>query len=411
MDQSEGGSDPALSAAAKGTPGSTSSWKAGPHCPHNTPPLLYPGGSGHLRHTPAPMDDLACQPELKSAGKASSNAVTPDLVNTDSNPSDQQESEPPQDPPSNPSTEGNHSVIATVVGPSEFEPSDSIKRQLLAAAGGTLDAASLEGLVRPLFASPPAAEQQDLQSLLLAAQQQHQQNQQARSEQPAALQSRRSSLDPAGCSATAAGHAEHYLSGLKAHTNPIAKPQAVPCNVKAAAVDSTSQQPPTAQSKPLPDQSELYKAAAAHMAVMLQIPFSGSLGPWQPPPLDLDSPPLSVLDLNQIPASKGSLSALPAVTNLPQQLPTHVLPAGTQSTLSMLTNPAAMQRILQHTCPSDGTFDLEALMKNVKVEGADLYAAAKAVKLHHSGEQVPCLRLHMAVVLASVCLTLLYVCP
>ena len=318
MDQSEDcsdPSDPAQSVATKGTPGSTSSWRAGSQCPHNTPPLLYPAASGHLRHTPLPVDALPCQPGPDSASKASSNAVTPNLAPTGDNSLQAKHPQPPQDLPTNPSTEEGQSVIATVVGPSEFEPSDSIKRQLLAAAGGALDAASLEGLVRPLFASPPATDQQDLQSLLLAAQQrQQQQRREPRSEQPPALQSRRTSSDPAGRDGTAASHAEHYMPALKVQTNPIAKPFALPCNpdTQAAAVgSSTSQQPSIpAQSNLHPDQSELYKAASAHMAAMLQIPFSGSLGLWQPPPLKLDSPPLSVLELHPTPVSHHSSAPL-----------------------------------------------------------------------------------------------------
>lgn len=398
MDQSEEASDPAQSAAARGTPGSTSSWRAGPQCPHNTPPLLYPGATGQLRDTPVPVDALPCQPELNSVSKASSNAITPSLVQTGSKAPQAQQTQPPQDPPTNPSTEEGHSVIATVVGPSEFEPSDSIKRQLLAAAGGALDAASLEGLVRPLFASPPATEQQDLQSLLLAAAQQQQQNQETRTEQTAALHSRRTSSDPA-----AAGHAEHYMPALKVQTNPIAKPFAVPCNVnmKAGTAEGTSQQPPTSvQSNPHPDQSELYKAAAAHMAVMLQIPFSGSLGPWQPPPLKLDSPPLSVLELHPAPVSRppsAPLGTLSSVSSLTQQPPAQLLPPNVQSTLSMLTNPATMQKMLEQTCQADAGFDLEALMKAVKVEATDLYAAAKALESNRSSKGLLLIAKHEAV--------------
>lgn len=392
MDQSEEASDPAQS-AAKGTPGSTSSWRAGSQCPHNTPPLLYPNASDHLRHTPVPIDALPCQPGLgTSTGKASSNAVTPDLPQTDSKPSGAQQGHPSQDPPTNPSTDEGHSVIAAAVGPSEFEPSDSIKRQLLAAAGGTLDAASLEGLVRPLFASPPATEQQDLQSLLLAAQQQQQhQSQKSPSDQPPALQSRRTSSDPAGCDGTAAGHAEHFMPALKVQTNPIAKPFAIPSNIdtKAAVADGTSQQRPVpAQSNLHVDQSELYKAASAHMAAVLQIPYSGSLGLWQPPPLKLDSPPLSVLELQPHPIPRPRSAppvTLSSVSNFTQQPHAQLLPPGAHGTISILTHPATMQKMLQQTCQPDADFDLDALMKAVRVEGADLYAAAKALETYCSG--------------------------
>lgn len=394
MDQSEDcsdPSDPAQSVATKGTPGSTSSWRAGSQCPHNTPPLLYPAASGHLRHTPLPVDALPCQPGLDSASKASSNAVTPNLGPTGDDSLQAKHPQPPQDLPTNPSTEEGQSVIATVVGPSEFEPSDSIKRQLLAAAGGALDAASLEGLVRPLFASPPATDQQDLQSLLLAAQQrQQQQRQEPRSEQPPALQSRRTS-DPAGRDGTAASHAEHYMPALKVQTNHIAKPFALPCNpdTQAAAVgSSTSQQPLIpAQSNLHPDQSELYKAASAHMAAMLQIPFSGSLGLWQPPPLKLNSPPLSVLELHPTPVSHPSSAppvTLSSVSSLTQH-PHAQLAPDAQNALSFLTNPAAMQKMLQQTCQLHVDFDLEALMKAVRVEGADLYAAAKSLASRQTG--------------------------
>ena len=381
MDQSTDASDPAHSAVTKGTPGSTSSLRA---ASHNTPPLLCQGSSGQLGQTPVP-DAQPCQPALHSASKASSNAVTPLPYLTATK---ALHTHPHQEAQTNPSTEEGHSVIAAAVGPSHFEPSDSVKRQLLAAAGGTLDAASLEGLVRPLFGSPPATGQQDLQALLLAAQQQ-QPIPDASAQPQHAMHSRRASSELVAQDGTGPAQV-----ALKNQSNPIAKPFAVPSEGQLAAVaDGAPQQPPpSAQSNLHHDQTELYKAATAHIAAMLQIPFSANLGRvelWQPPPLKLDSPPLSVLELQSIPATRDRAiphsnppATLASVSNL---VHAQQLPADAQAKLHMLTNPA-LQKVLNQTCQPDANLDLEALMKAVQVEGADLYAAARDLDCQHSGQ-------------------------
>ena len=389
-------SEPASSSCPKDTPGSTASWQPTPHGGgHNTPPLLFPSSSGHQTSV-LPPQAMDCDVALNSTSKSSSNAVTP------VEPSGQGlQANPGCDQPSGASTAG-HSVIDTVVGPSPFDPSDSIKRQLLAAVGGSLDVTSLEGLVRPLFASSPGAEQGDLNSLLLAAQHQAHQAQQQGSEQL-----------PADAHAPADGHSPYAgdpshkadprpvhlpVPALKLQANPIAKPHAVPrdldlkLNAPAntdSACDQAGNHAPASSAQS--QQADMHRAASAHMAAMLQIPFSGlsRMELWQPPPLKLDSPPLSLSPdspLTSMPAVITPVT-LSSISNLTQQQ----LPSAGISRPAVMTDPAELQRVLkqqQHECLHDAAaLDLAALMKAVRAEGAALYAAATALDRSRAGDR------------------------
>ena len=342
---------------------------------------------------------MDCDPALNSTSKSSSNAVTPVEPNSQG-----LQGNPGYDQPSGASTAG-HSVIDTVVGPSPFDPSDSIKRQLLAAVGGSLDVASLEGLVRPLFASPPGAEQADLNSLLLAAQHQAHLAQQQGPEQL-----------PADTRAPADGHGRYVgqrsneadaravhlpVPALKLQANPIAKPNAVPryshlTPSATANTDSASEQAGhhgSASGVQL-QQADMHRAASAHLAAMLQIPFSGvsRMELWQPPPLKLDSPPLTLSPhspLTSLPAVITPVT-LSSISNLTQhQQQQRLLPSAGISRPAVLSNPAELQRALrqQHECQHDAAaLDLATLMKAVRAEGAALYAAATALDRNQAGD-------------------------
>ena len=340
---------------------------------------------------------MDCDPALNSTSKSSSNAVTPGEPNSEG-----LQANPGYEQPSGASTAG-HSVIDTVVGPSPFDPSDSIKRQLLAAVGGSLDVASLEGLVRPLFASPPGAEQADLNSLLLAAQHQAHLAQQQGSEQLPAVP-RASADGPSPYvgprSNEADARAVHLpVPALKLQANPIAKPHAVPryLDVKASAAASSESGSDQAGDQAAASgvqlqQADMHRAASAHLAAMLQIPFSGvsRMELWQPPPLKLDSPPLTLSPhspLTSLPAviTPVTLSSISHLTQHQQQL----LPSAGISRPAVLTNPAELQRALQqqHECQHDAAaLDLATLMKAVRAEGAALYAAATALDRSRAGD-------------------------
>lgn len=384
-------SEPASSSCPKDTPGSTASWQPTPHGGgHNTPPLLFPGSSGHQTTVPPPHA-MECDLALNSTSKGSSNAVTPLEPNSQG-----LQANPGYEQPSGASTAG-HSVIDTVVGPSPFDPSDSIKRQLLAAVGGSLDVASLEGLVRPLFASPPGAEQADLNSLLLAAQHQpHLAQQQGPEQLPADARAPADSESPYVGDKTDAIAVHLPVPALKLQANPIAKPHAVPraLDVKPSApanTDSASDQAgnhvlvSSAQSQ----QADLHRAASAHMAAMLQIPFSGlsRMEVWQPPPLKLDSLPLSLSPhspLTSLPAVITPVT-LSSISHLTQQ---QLLPSAGIPRPAVMSNPAELQRALQQQreCQHDAAaLDLAALMKAVRAEGAALYAAATALDKTQAG--------------------------
>jgi len=389
-------SEPTDSVTAKDTPGSTASWQPTPSGGHNTPPLLYPSSSGQAQHTGLPPQAMDCDPTLQSGSKSSSNAVTPAVPDSRG-----LQPQPLSEPPSGASTAG-HSVIDTVVGPSPFDPSDSIKRQLLAAVGGNLDVTSLEGLVKPLFASPPGAEQADLHSLLFAAQHKLPGHQSQPAQQDSQhLQSDHSTEASAEHSHFPADHASKVDAGashltvpaLKLQPNPIAKPHAMPRTVDvkpstAASTDHPHEHGPDQApiTNPQPQQSDLHRAASAHMAAMLQIPFSGlsRMQLWQPPPLKLDSPPLTLSPnspLTSMPPviTPVTLSSICNLAHQQQLLPptVHVRPTVTSST-------GALQH--GHECQADGSaLDLDALMKAVRAEGAALYAAATALDKSSAG--------------------------
>ena len=392
-------SEPASSTCPKETPGSTASWQPTPRGGgHNTPPLLFPSSSGHQTND-LPPQAMDCDPALNSTSKGSSNAVTPVEPNSQG-----LQANPGYDQPSGASTAG-HSVIDTVVGPSPFDPSDSIKRHLLAAMGGSLDAASLEGLVRPLFASPPGAEQADLNSLLLAAQHQAHLAQQQESEQelPADAHAPADAHSPyagEGSNKSDARAVHLPVPALKVQANPIAKPHAVPRDLNlqpsaAANTDSASDQ--AGDHAPVSggqsQQADMHRAASAHLAAMLQIPFSGlsRMELWQPPPLKLDSPPLTLSPhspLTSLPAVITPVT-LSSIGNLTQHQQQQLLPPAGIPRPAVTSNPAALQRALQqqHECQHDAAArDLDALMKAVRAEGAALYAAATALDRSRAGD-------------------------
>ena len=387
-------SEPASSSCPKDTPGSTASWQPAPHGGgHNTPPLLFPSSSGpHTNLLPAHSIDP--DPALNSTSKGSCNAVTPVEPNSQG-----LQANPGYDQPSGTSTAG-HSVIDTVVAPSPFDPSDSIKRQLLAALGGSLDVASLEGLVRPLFASPPGGEQADLNSLLLAAQHQaHLAQQQGSDQLPVDPRAQVHAQSPftADRSNKADARAPHLpVAALKLQANPIAKPHAVPrdldlkhsaaANADAASDQAGDQAPASGAQSP---QADLHRAASAHLAAMLQIPFSGAnrMELWQPPPLKLESPPLTLrphLPLTSMPAVITPVT-LSAISNLTHQQ--QLLPSVGIARPVVISDPAALQRVLQREYQHDAAaLDLDALMKAVRAEGAALYAAATALDRSCTGD-------------------------
>lgn len=387
-------SEPASSSCPKDTPGSTASWQPNPHGGgHNTPPLLFPSSSGH--HTnPPPAQPMDCVVTLNSTSKGSSNAVTPVEPNSQG-----LQANPGCDQPSGASTAG-HSVIDTVVGPSPFDPSDSIKRQLLAAVGGSLDVASLEGLVRPLFASPPEAEQADLNSLLLAAEHQaHLDHQQECEELPADSHGQAESHKPfmveRGNKADA-GTVHLPVPALKLQSNPIAKPHATlrDLDVKIsaganadAAPDQAGDHAPAAGAQL--QQAELHRAASAHMAAMLQIPFSGlsRMELWQPPPLKLDSPPLTLSPHSPLTSMPAVITpvTLSSISNLTHHHQQQLLPSAGVAKPAVMSNPAALLRDDQHDAAA---LDLDALMKAVRAEGAALYAAATALDRRHAGNHI-----------------------
>ena len=336
---------------------------------------------------------MDCDPALNSTSKGSSNAVTPVEPNSQGLPAN-----PGYEQPSGASTAG-HSVIDTVVGPSPFNPSDSIKRQLLAAVGGSLDVASLEGLVRPLFASPPGTDQADLNSLLLAAQHQaHLAQQQAPEQLPADIHAPADGHSPyvSEHSNQADARAVHLpVPALKLQANPIAKPHAVPRDLDLkpnAAVnpDSASNQAsePASASGAQTQQADMQRAASAQLAAMLQIPFSGlsRMELWQPPPLKLDSPPLTLSPhspLTSLPAVITPVT-LSSISNLTQQQ----LPSAGLARPAVMSNSVALQRALQqHEWQHEAAaLDLDALMKAVRAEGAALYAAATALDRSRAGD-------------------------
>jgi len=391
-------SQPAHSAAAKETLGSSASWQPTPQGGHNTPPLLYPGSSGQPQHMALPPQAMHCDAGLQSGSKSSSNAVTPDAPDS--------RGLHPQllhDQPSGASTAG-HSVIDAVVGPSPFDPSDSIKRQLLAAVGGNLDVTSLEGLVKPLFASPPEAGQEDLHGLLLAAQQQtkgqqpqaDQQDSHAEQSTDSAAGADHTHFSTATITKADAGGSHLSVPSLKLQTNPIAKPHAMPRTLDvqssiAASTDQPHEQDagPAAVTNPHSQQSELHRAASAHMAAMLQIPFSGlsRMQLWQPPPLKLDSPPLTLspnCPLSSLPPVITPVT-LSSISNLKQQQHLHqLLPTASLSKPAVMFNPTALQYVHESQA-DDISLDLESLMKAVHAEGAALYAAAAALQKDQPG--------------------------
>ena len=391
-------SQPAHSAAAKETPGSSASWQPTPQGGHNTPPLLYPGSSGQAQNIALPPQAMQCNTGVQSGSKSSSNAVTPDAPDS--------RGLHPQllhDQPSGASTAG-HSVMDAVAGPSPFDPSDSIKRQLLAAVGGNLDVTSLEGLVKPLFASPPEAGQADLHGLLLAAQQQtkgqqpqaDQQDSHAEQSTDTAAGADRTHFPTATITKADASGSHLAVPSLKLQTNPIAKPHAMPRTVDvhssiAASTDQPHEQDagPTAVTNPHSQQSELHRAASAHMAAMLQIPFSGlsRMQLWQPPPLKLDSPPLTLspdCPLTSLPPVITPVT-LSSISNMNQQQHLHqLLPTASLSKPAVMFNPAALQYVHESQA-DDITLDLESLMKAVRAEGAALYAAAVAFQKDQPG--------------------------
>lgn len=334
---------------------------------------------------------------LNSTSKGSSNADTPVEPNSQG-----LQANPGCDQPSGASTAG-HSVIDTVVGPSPFDPSDSIKRQLLAAVGGSLDVASLEGLVRPLFASPPGAEQADLNSLLLAAQHQaHLDQQQAGEPLPADARGQADGHNPFKAehgNKADAGSVHLSVPALKLQANPIAKPHAVPrdLDVKSSAAASADQaaQDQAGDHAPasgaLSHQADLHRAASAHMAAMLQIPFSGlnRLELWQPPPLKLDSPPLALSTHSPLTSMPAVITpvTLSSISNLTQHHQQQLLPSLGIARPAVMSNPAALQKALQrHDQHDAAALDLDALMKAVRAEGAPLYAAATALDRRHAGD-------------------------
>ena len=402
LNSSDLGSEAAHSAAAKETPGSSASWQPTPHGGHNTPPLLFPSSSGQDQQTTLGPQAMDCDPPLTSASKGSSNAVTP----VEHDPQGLQP-RPLSDPPSGASTAG-HSVIDTVVGPSPFDPSDSIKRQLLAAVGGHLDVASLEGLVKPLFASPPGSEQGDLHSLLFAAQHQLSGHQ----SQPAQQNSQRHQTYHSASPGTGAVHphfpsdpavkadatANHLsVPALKLQANPIAKPHAMPRTVDtkpstAASGDQSHGHDHATGHAPAsdaqPQQLELHRAASAHMATMLQIPFSGlsRMQLWQPPPLQLDSPPLTLSPHSPLTSLAPVITpvTLASICNLTRKHQQQPLPSGGHARPAVLSQPSALQNAHEGT-GDDTSLDLESLMRAVRAEGAALYAAATALGKAYTG--------------------------
>ena len=389
-------SQPASSTVPKDTPGSTASWQPHPRGGgHNTPPLLFPSTSGPTTN-PLPPQASDCAQALNSTSKSSSNAVTPVEPNSQG-----LQANPGSDQPSAASTAG-RSVIDTVVGPSPFDPSDSIKRQLLAAVGGSLDVASLEGLVRPLFASPPGSEQADLNTLLFAAQHQAPSAQQQGSEQlpivPCGDANDQSSFS-AERSNTADASASHVpVPALKMQANAIAKPHAKPrdldpkqglpaSNDEACNQADDSAPAAAAQSK----QADMHRAASAHLAAMLQIPFSGlsRMDLWQPPPLKLDSPPLTLSPHSPITSMPAVITpvTLSSISNLAYHHQQQPLPSAGVARPAVMPNPAALYKGLQHEHQHGAAgLDLDALMKAVQVEGASLYAAATALGHQHAGD-------------------------
>lgn len=385
-------SEPASSSCPKDTPGSTASWQPTPRGGgHSTPLLLFPSSSGHHTNQPA-SQAMGRGVTLNSTSKGSSNAETPVEPNSQG-----LQANTGCDQPSGASTAG-HSVIDTVVGPSPFDPSDSIKRQLLAAVGGSLDVASLEGLVRPLFASPPGAEQADLNSLLLAAQHQaHLDQQQAGELLPADACGQADGDNPFKAehgNKADAGSVRLTVPALKLQTNPITKPHAVPRNLDvrssaAASADQAGDHAPA--SGALSHQADLHRAASAHMAAMLQIPFSGlnRMELWQPPPLKLDSPPLTLSPHSPLTSMPAVITpvTLSSISNLTQHHQQQLLPSVGIARPTVMSNPAALQKALQrHDQHDAAALDLDALMKAVRAEGAPLYAAATALDRGHAGD-------------------------
>ena len=389
-------SEPASSAVAKDTPGSSASWQPAPQGGHDTPPLLYPTSSGQGQHTSLPPQAMDCDTGLQSGSKSSSNAVTPTVPDSRG-----VQPQPTSEPPSGAST-AEHSVINAAVAPSPFDPSDSIKRQLLAAVGGNLDVTSLEGLVKPLFASPPGGSPEDLHNLLFAAQHQAS-GQQSHPAQPDthADQSTDNAAD-AEHNFSAEGSTKAEACGshlavppLKLQPNPIAKPHAMPRTIEAkpsttASTDHLQEQDgdPAPLANPQSQQSELHRAASAHMAAMLQIPFSGvsRMPLWQPPPLKLDSPPLTLSPHSPLTSLPPVITpvTLSSIGNLTQQQFQLLLPTAATAKAAVMVSPHALQHA--HESQTDGpVLDLESLMKAVRAEGAALYAAAIALDRDRPG--------------------------
>ena len=386
-------SEPASSAVARDTPGSTASWQPHPRGgSHSTPPLLFPSTSGPTTN-PLPPQATDCAQAFNSTSKSSSNAVTPVEPNSQG-----LQPNPGSDQPSAASTAG-RSVIDTVVGPSPFDPSDSIKRQLLAAVGGSLDVASLEGLVRPLFASPPGTEQADLTKLLFAAQHQAPSAQQQGSEQlpvePHANANGHSTFSAERSRRADASAGGVAVPALKMQANAIAKPHAKPRDLDPKHATPASNNEACEQaddyapaSVAQSQQADMHRAASAHLAAMLQIPFSGlsRMELWQPPPLKLDSPPLTISSHSPITSMPAVIPpvTLSSISNLAFHHQQHLLPS---AGVARPANPAALHKALQHEYQHDGAgLDLDALMKAVQVEGAPLYAAATALGQQHAGD-------------------------
>ena len=389
-------SEPPSSAAAKDTPGSSASWQPAPQAGDDTPPLLYPSSSGQGQHIALPPQTMDCDAGLQSGSKSSSNAVTPIVPDGRG-----VQPQPPSEQPSGAST-AEHSVIHAAVGPSPFDPSDSIKRQLLAAVGGNLDVTSLEGLVKPLFASPPGASPEDLHNLLFAAQHQVS-GQQSHPAQPDTRADQNTDI---------AADAEHNFSAegptkadtcgshltvppLKLQANPIAKPHAMPRTIEAkpgttASTDHLQEQDgdPGPITHPQSQQSELHRAASAHMAAMLQIPFSGvsRMPLWQPPALKLDSPPLTLSPHSPLTSLPPVITpvTLSSIGNLTQQQYQLLLPSAATAKAAVTVSPHALQHA--HERQAEGSvLDLESLMRAVRAEGAALYAAATALDRDRPG--------------------------